>query len=322
MHRKIRLNHLILHILKPVKKRGSMGAMKKERRTLAVILSLCLFAGLGAARGNAEEVRCYEAESCFSGGAADNEDRVNILLIGQDHREGEPGQRSDSMIICSFFPKEKRLILTSILRDLYVKIPGYGYERINAAYSRGGKKLLKKTLQENFGISIQGTMEADFTQFSGIIDLLGGVELELRPDEAREISRRVPDHPIGEGMQTLNGPQALAYARIRCLDPDADFSRTARQRKLLESMIGRYRELNFTDMVKLLKLLIPAVNTDLNYFELLTYGKLFLPMLKDLQVESRRIPHEGGARDEKVRGMWVLMPDLGAIKRKNQDIIE
>ena len=209
--------------------------MKKERFLAGCVcfLLLCLLLLPAAAAEEGGQVRSIRASDCMKGKNTEG-DAFHILLIGQDQRPGEPGKRSDSLILCSILPREKKMILTSFLRDLYVKIPGYGYERINAAYAIGGADLLDKTLAENFGIHVDGNIEVDFEHFPRIIDELGGVRLELRADEAREISRL--SDPVEEGMQRLNGAQALVYARIRRLDADSDFSRTLRQRKLLTAL--------------------------------------------------------------------------------------
>ena len=296
--------------------------MKKEKiltGVLGLLTVLLMVTGIPAAAAEGREVRCYQA-------AQDpgplGEEPINILLIGQDQRPGEPGKRSDSLILCTLLPGEKKLVLTSVLRDLYVKIPGYGYERINAAYAIGGVPMLDKTLEENFGISIDGNVEVDFVQFSGIVDQLGGVTLELREDEAREINRLVPDRQAASGVQTLDGRQALVYARIRRLDADSDFSRTQRQRKLLTALTDQYRDMDFPTMVKLTGTILPAVTTDLNGFEILTYGRLFLPMLKDMKIESHRIPEAGTCRDETIRGMQVLVPDLPAIRKQLGEILK
>ena len=116
-------------------------------------------------------------------------DIINILLIGQDRREDETRARSDSMILCTFRKSEKKLTMTSFLRDTYVKIPGYGQNRINVAYAAGGMSLLNKTLENNFGVHIDGNVEVDFYQFADIVDLLGGVEVDLRNDEAQWVNR-------------------------------------------------------------------------------------------------------------------------------------
>ena len=137
---------------------------------------------------------------------------VNILLIGQDRREGEKTARSDSMILCTWHRKTGDLTMTSFLRDLYVPIPGYRSNRINAAYSLGGAELLDETLKQNFQLHIDGNIEVDFSQFAGIIDLLGGVTIELREDEAAEINRETGGS-LTAGKQTLNGAEALTYSR-------------------------------------------------------------------------------------------------------------
>ena len=250
------------------------------------------------------------------------EDKFTFLLIGQDERPGVPGKRSDSMILCTFCPNEKKMILTSVLRDLYVKIPEYGYDRINTAYAVGGWDLLNKTLYENFGIQVDGNVEVDFERFIEIIDVLGGVTLELRSDEAREINMEAQNEDLTEGMQKLNGAQTLIYSRIRSLDPDGDFSRSQRQRKVLTALLDQVRALKFTDYLPLLKKLLPAVKTDLSGFELLTYGKMILPMLETMEVESQRIPGPNGCRDEMIRGMEVLVPEYSVIKEQISNILK
>lgn len=172
---------------------------------------------------------------------------LNILLVGQDRREGESQARSDSMILCTFNKHTKQLTMTSFLRDLYVPIPGHHNNRINAAYSEGGAALLDRTLRENFDLHIDGNIEVDFSQFSQIIDLLGGVQLELREDEAAEINKETGSG-LSAGVQVLNGEQALTYARIRKLDADGDFSRTSRQRKLMNALLGSYRNIKWKEI--------------------------------------------------------------------------
>ena len=235
---------------------------------------------------------------------------INILLIGQDRRPGEERTRSDSMILCTVNPGTKTLTLTSILRDLYVQIPGYADNRINAAYAAGGMPLLDKTLETNFGIHVDGNVEVDFGQFSEIIDLLGGVTLEIRADEAREINRLVWGSSLTAGEQTLNGEQALVYARIRKLDSDSDFSRTNRQRKVLTALIQQHRNLNLSTLTALYQELLPSINTDLTQYQIVSYGLTVLPILKDLKIVSQRIPAEEYYEDRTIRGMSVLIADM------------
>ena len=116
---------------------------------------------------------------------------INILLIGQDRRPGEPRQRSDAMILCTLNLDRQTVTLTSFLRDMYVKIPGYADNKINAAYQIGGMALLDQTLEVNFGIHVDGNVEVDFSQFQRIVDLMGGVDIELTDAEARYINSSI-----------------------------------------------------------------------------------------------------------------------------------
>ena len=236
---------------------------------------------------------------------------VNILLIGQDRREGEETARSDSMILCTYHRKTGNVTMTSFLRDLYVPIPGHHNNRINAAYSEGGAALLDRTLRENFDLHIDGNIEVDFSQFSQIIDLLGGVQLELREDEAAEINKETGSG-LSAGVQVLNGEQALTYARIRKLDADGDFSRTSRQRKLMNALLGSYRNIKWKDLLPLIDELLPLISTDMNYGRLVLLSMEILPKLSDAQITSQRIPADGTFTDEKIDGMAVLSADLEA----------
>ena len=236
---------------------------------------------------------------------------VNILLIGQDRREGEETARSDSMILCTYHRKTGNVTMTSFLRDLYVPIPGHHNNRINAAYSEGGAALLDRTLRENFDLHIDGNVEVDFSQFSQIIDLLGGVQLELREDEAAEINKETGSG-LSAGVQVLNGEQALTYARIRKLDADGDFSRTSRQRKLMNALLGSYRNIQWKDLLPLIDELLPLISTDMNYGRLVLLAMEILPKLSDAQITSQRIPADGTFTDEKIDGMAVLSADLEA----------
>ena len=234
---------------------------------------------------------------------------VNILLVGQDRREGEESARSDSMILCTFHKQSHRLTMTSFLRDLYVKIPGHHDNRINAAYSLGGTKLLKKTIEENFDLTIHGCVEVDFQQFSSIIDLLGGVQIELRQDEADTINRETGSE-LTEGTHMLTGAQALAYSRIRNLDRDGDFSRTNRQRKVMSALFDTYRQAKISALIPTLGELLPMLTTDMNYGQILVLALELMPSLSDAQIVSQRVPADGTFTDQKIDGMSVLVADM------------
>ena len=234
---------------------------------------------------------------------------VNILLIGRDDHSGAGPGRSDSILLCTYHPDRQTLTLTSILRDLYVPIPGHGNNRINAAYAFGGMDLLEQTVENNFRIPVDGSIQVDFTRFPPLIDLLGGVTLELRADEAEAINERTQSH-LTEGSHLLNGDQALAYVRIRKLDKDGDFSRTARQRKLIQALVESYRNATLPQVLQVLEEAVSLVETNMSRRQIIRTIFNLTPQLSGLQILQQHIPAEGTYEYRTLRGMSVLVADL------------
>lgn len=245
---------------------------------------------------------------------------VNILLIGQDARKGETRQRSDSMILVSFNKETKTITMTSFLRDLYVKIPGYADNKMNAAYAFGGMELLNATLETNFGVQVDGNVEVDFSHFSNLIDLLGGVDMELRGDEARYINSRMAydgiytGNTLSSGLQHLNGSQALYYSRIRHLDADADFSRTNRQRKVISALIEKFRDTKLTTLLGLLDDVLPMITTDMSNAEIIDYATDLFPMLSGCTIVSQRVPADGAYTFATINSMACVVADMDAAR--------
>lgn len=250
-------------------------------------------------------------EAGVSIGGKDDNNIVNILLIGQDTRTGVRS-RSDSMILCTFNKSRNTLTMTSFMRDLYVAIPGYSNTRINAAYAYGGMPLLDETLEKNFGIHVDGNVEVDFTQFREIVDLLGGVDLELTSGEAWYINRYTTEgggSAMIEGWNHLNGAQALTHARNRN-NIDGDFSRTNRQRVLLSALVEKYKNSKLTDMISLLEKILPMVTTDMSKKEIVSYATELFPMLSSCKIVTQHIPVDDGYTNAVIGGAQVLVPDM------------
>lgn len=231
------------------------------------------------------------------------------LLVGYDQEAATGVARSDTMMLCRFDKPSGQLVLVSLLRDLYVSIPGHGSNRLNAAYALGGIALLKETIQQNFGIYVDGCIEVDFSRFSQIIDTLGGVELTLREDEAQLIAQETGTQ-ITHGTQVLTGPQALSYARIRRLDSDGDFSRTQRQRKLMEALWNSYKDCSFPRLVRVMGSLVPMLRTDLEAGSLLRNAVDLSPHLSEMTLTGYSIPLKQHCTDRIIDGMAVLAADL------------
>ena len=246
---------------------------------------------------------------------------INILLIGQDRREGEGRARSDAMILLTVNKNTKSVVLTSFLRDLYVQIPGYGSNRINASYAFGGMELLNRTLEQNFGIYVDGNVEVDFGQFSEIVDLVGGVEISLRSDEANHINQNIGSR-LTEGLCRLNGKEALEYARIRKLDADGDFSRTQRQRTVINALVEQVKAEGMLKMLSIVDDVLPMVTTDMTNTEILGYVTSLLPVLSGSRIENQRIPADGAYSYAMIDGMSVLKPDLEACRQLLRETLD
>ncbi len=246
------------------------------------------------------------------------EDIFDILIIGQDRRKGQGRQRSDVMMLCSINVSEKTMTLTSFMRDMYVPIPGYQDNRINACYQIGGADLLDQCLAQNFGVAVDAHVEVDFFAFMDIIDMLGGVEMELTSSEAGFLNRNgnwdidpssAGKWSLKEGKNLLTGQQALAFCRIRYIG-NGDFERTDRQRRVISTILDKIRDKSVSELNALLKKALPALTTDLSNVEIMSYVMNIFPVLSDLQTNSLQIPAEGTYQYASIRGMSVLVPDL------------
>lgn len=254
----------------------------------------------------------------YNGAVEDAEHIINIMLIGQDRRPGEGRARSDVMILCSVNKKTQELTMTSFMRDMYVPIPGFWDDKMNAAYAVGGMEALDACLEKNFGVYVDGNVEVDFNGFIGVIDLVGGIEMELTASEARymnnELGLRVDGSSgwdLKEGNNHLTGGQALAYSRIRAIG-DGDFGRTERQRKVISALIEKCRNMNLSQLNKLMEEALPLLTTDLTNREILNYVVELLPILTNLKVNTQRIPADGTYQYAWIDEKSVLLPDLEA----------
>ncbi|HSL30019.1 MAG TPA: LCP family protein [Anaerolineales bacterium] len=177
--------------------------------------------------------------------AWDGASRISVLIIGLDFRDwvaNEGAPRSDTMIVLTIDPLTKTAGMLSIPRDMWVNVPGFGYSRINTAYSSGegsrlpggGPELARKTVEQFLGVPIQYYAQVDFYTFVEFINLIGGVEIyndeELRLDPVGTGKDKIKLTCCG--MRPLDGERALAYARFR-KDKEGDIARAQRQQKLI-----------------------------------------------------------------------------------------
>jgi LCP family protein required for cell wall assembly len=258
----------------------------------------------------------------------EDDDVKNILLIGQDRREGEERQRSDSMILCSINTKTKKIVLTSFMRDLYVQIPGYSNNRINSVYMFGGMKLLDKVIENNFGIKIDGNVEVDFDGFINALTVVGNLDVALTAEEAWYLnggnwSDQGTDSTgwdLQEGVNALTPDQALAYTRIRYIG-NGDWERTERQRRIVTAAFDKMMNTgNVATMLKLAREVMPYFTTDMTSADILSYIKT-IAVNRITHISGERIPVEGYYKAETVDGMDVLIPDLAVNSQLLQSYI-
>ena len=208
----------------------------------------------------------------------------NILLLGTDTDGKLNYGRTDAMLIVSIQARTGEVKLTSLVRDMWVDIPGLRLpNRINAANAFGGPYLAVKTVNSVFDMNIRHYCSINFSGMERLVDLVGGVSLEMTPSEAYSADARLRD-----GVALLNGQQALAYARIRKLDNN--FGRNERQRKLLEALLRKVTQTR--DMAKLLIMInemLPYVSTNLDLSELVSLAGMAVKH-KDLSLDTLSLP--------------------------------
>jgi LCP family protein required for cell wall assembly len=187
----------------------------------------------------------------------ESDGRVNILLAG--YSVGDPGHQgaalTDSIMVVSYDPQTKSAVMISIPRDTWVNIPGYGYEKINAAYedgeaenfsqsgyASGGMGLLEEVVQQNFGIQSDYYGLLDYAAFQDAVNAVGGVTVTIQSSDSRGLYDPNTNLNLPNGVVTLNGQEALNLARARGDGygsygfPEGDFNRTQHQQQLLVAL--------------------------------------------------------------------------------------
>ena len=265
---------------------------------------------------------------------------INILLIGQDMREGADHKLADAMILCSVNRNTGTMTMCSLMRDMYVQLPDYAghtgtKNRINAAYSlgyawngeAGGMEMLDKLILEQFGVEVDHNVEFSFESFVRVVDALGGVELELTAAEAAHLNKQNRQAVYTEGLNLLGGESALAFVRTRRSSAgDSDFFRTGRQRAVIAAVAEKLKQMDLTQLTSLITELLPMIYTDMTNKEILSLAVKLLPIAADLKLESQQIPADGTYENARVEisgyPAAVLVPDLEKNRQILMDICE
>lgn len=241
----------------------------------------------------------------------------NILLVGVETFEG--ALNTDTMIVASLDSKNNVIKLTSLMRDLYVEIPGHRNNKLNSAYANGGISLLYDTIETNFGLVMDGYVLVDFNDFEEIVDYLGGVDIELTATEAKYLrTTNYISNPeyrnVVEGTQHMNGNQVLGYCRIRKVPTateNSDFGRTQRQRIVLEKIFEKLRSKNVIQLGIVMNTILSNINikTDITQTDYNRYLQQGVYLEKNA-LKTFRVPKDGSYTSEKV-----------VIGKYNQDVL-
>ncbi|NLK74848.1 MAG: LCP family protein [Clostridiales bacterium] len=212
------------------------------------------------------------------------EEYRNLVIFGVDSRENalKESTNSDTIIIVSINNDTKEVKLASIYRDTYVYIPDKGYNKINAAYFKGGYSLALSTINTNFDLNIKEYITVNFRTLVTIIDKLGGISLDVKSNELNYLNGYVKElNRINNtnsptlkqpGTQVVNGTQATAYARIRYTS-GGDFKRTERQRIIIDKLFQKAKETDIITLSSVVEEILPQIYTNLNTKDILNLAK-------------------------------------------------
>lgn len=246
----------------------------------------------------------------------DSKDVQNIALFGLDTRADDDSGRSDAMIILTIDRVHNKIKLTSIARDSLVKIEGHGQSKITHAWSYGKAKLAVKTINQNFGMNITDYAYVNFYEFAKLVDLVGGVMIDVSPAELNIMNnyygpslRHLGYVNATAGYVRLNGAQALAYSRNRYTGSDID--RGNRQKEVLEAMFAEVKDMPLTKFPSLISQSLEMMHTTLSNSELMSIARWALtssPTFEQFGLPSKECKAQGG--DWKDGHGWVWHYDM------------
>lgn len=237
----------------------------------------------------------------------------NIALFGIDAPEGKNG-RSDSIMILTIDKKNNELKLSSIMRDSYLDIKGYGKDKVTHAYAFGGPELAINTLNRNLNLNIENFITVNFTTLPTIIDKLNGIELNITKGDLKYLESSITK----TGLQNLNGDEALAYSRIRY--DGGDQMRTQRQRNVIDAIFKKVIAIPVSNYPSILNELLPFVKTNLSSSEFMSIGK-DIAFMKISKIKQYRLPCNTHSKGKNINGVYYMTFDTNIEKKELHDFI-
>lgn len=215
-----------------------------------------------------------------------NKDVINILLIGSDASAEMPDRvnitekgNTDVMMLVSIDEANQKIKLVSFMRDSYTYMDQFdSYAKLNAACANGGPAYLVETIENDYKIEIDGYVLVDFDSFRQVIDVLGGVRVDVPKYVANHLNKGketgdIKYIPAGENI-LLTGEQALAFSRVRYSDADGDVSRVARQRQVINALIDKCLDASLSEINEVADVILANVRTNVSQKSILSYAAL------------------------------------------------
>lgn len=223
---------------------------------------------------------------------------LNILVMGIDNEaplpvtDGKPaiGRRTDVLLLMAIRPKSMKVTLLSLPRDSLVEIPGHGVERINAAHVYGGIPLTEQVVQQVTGLKVHRYIQLDFQGFVQLVDLVGGVEVNVDKRMFYEDKSAGLRIDIKKGPQVLRGKDALGYVRFRH-DPMGDITRVGRQQLFVQSLLKKVMQPGMLfKATQLYGIARNNIKTDMTFGEITALARFAQGIGGKVEIASHTLP--------------------------------
>lgn len=264
------------------KKRKKSRRKKRILFLLAEIVILAILLGVGYVilKYDKFQVTLFDEGEIEVNDGATQEGYTTVALFGGDSREGqlEEGTHADCIIVASIDNKTKEVKMTSVYRDTLTEQMNGELKKANNAYFTGGPKDAINMLNKNLDLDIQNYVTVDFKALADTVDLLGGIEIDIKEEEIQymnefleetaQVAGKDANFIEAAGNQTLDGSQAVTYARIRST-AGGDYTRTERQRLVLEKIFEKVLHTKLGTINKIIDEVFPQVSTSFSLKDLL-----------------------------------------------------
>lgn len=292
---------------------------KKKRRALRVFLFVMLFTFIAVGSAFSYFVHTLSNVTATSQVTLDrgeksvkreevvvpDQDNISVLILGVDDRDNDVRGRTDAMLLATFNIEESSIKILSIPRDSYVSIPSQANkDKINHAHAYGGTDLTIETVENLLDIPVDYYLKLNFTAFVEVIDALGGVELDVPFSFSEQNSNGVKGAiTLQEGTHTLNGEEALAFARMRKSDPRGDIGRGERQQQVIEAIIKKAASFStITNFSSVMDSISEQMTTNLSFSNMISFHK-YATAINNIE----KVNFEGA--DSRIDGVYYYQID-------------